>query len=226
MDTYDQNFEEIREYLLNQFAAGQMDTEEALAKRFKISRYRVRKVLTALSQMGVLDRSQKKGSKLREPNTEIMSEQIRFQFKVAGFDVAEFIEARSIIECAIMPVVVRRITPSLMTQLENALCKIEENADNPLEADKHDRDFHLLMLKACGNRVLEVFSSVLITYFEKTTNFVSDFGPEYFHEIVREERAILDAIRANDHDLAADLLQNHLSKEVLNFHRKSGINKL
>lgn len=221
MDTQDQNFEAIRTYLLKQFAAGQkMDTEETLATRFNISRYKVRKVLTVLSQMGVLDRSQKKGSMLRKPDAETMSEQIRFQFKVAGFDVAEFIEARSIIECAIMPIVVRRITPSLLTQLENALYKIEENADNPLEADKYDRDFHLLMLKACGNRVLEVFSGVLITYFEKTTNLVSTHGPEYFREVVREERAILDAIRANDHVLAADLLRNHLGKESTNFHRK------
>lgn len=221
MDIQTQIFEQIRSYLLSQFAAGQkMETEEVLAKRFNTSRYKVRKVLATLSQMGVLDRSPKKGSKLKKPDAETMSEQIRFQFKVAGFDAAEFIEARAIIECAILPVVVRRITPSLMTQLENALYKIEENAHDPLEADKYDRDFHILILKACGNRVLEVFSSVLLTYFERTTKMVSSFGPEHFLEVAREEGAILDAIKANDPDLAAELLEKHLRKQSLKFHKR------
>ena len=149
------------------------------------------------------------------PDTETMSDQIRFRFSVAGFDVAEFVEARTIVECAIMPIAVRRMTPSLLTQLENALHQIEMNADDPVQADRHDRDFHLLILKACGNRVLEVYSGVLLTYFEITSKVLASLDQGYFHEIARQQRVILNAIKADDPELAAQLLTRLLTEKAV-----------
>lgn len=215
MLTYQDLFENLRQYLVAQTERGErIDSEADLAKRFQVSRYQIRKVLATLSQMGLLERAPKKGSKMRKPDTEEMSEQIQFQFELAGFDPGEFTEARVIIECALIPLAIRRVTPSMLSRLENALSLIEQHADNPLEADRHDRDFHLLLLKACGNRVLEVFSGVLITYFEKTASHIASKSKDYFLDTVYKERAILSAMKQGNAELAVDLLKKHLIEKT------------
>ena len=136
------------------------------------------------------------------------------RFDVANFDVGEFIEARALIECSLMPLVSRRMTPALASRLEGTLQKMEEHADVPLEADKYDREFHLLLLEGCGNRVLQVFSGVLVTYFEKTSARIANKDRQFFLEIARQEREILRAIRLGDAEKATALLREHLMDQM------------
>lgn len=113
------------------------------------------------------------------------------QFDLSGFDISEFTEARILVECAIIPLATRRIFPAMLSKLENELRLIEENADNPQIADQHDRDFHLLLLQASGNRVLQVFSDVLIAYFEKTRESLPDNDCQYFLDTASKQRDIV-----------------------------------
>lgn len=101
----------------------------------------------------------------------------------------------------------------MASRLELTLNKIEEHADEPLVADKFDREFHLLLLEGCGNRVLQVFSGMLVTYFEKTSNRVAKMDREFFLEVARQEREILHAIRLGDAQRASDLLRAHLQEQ-------------
>ncbi|MBK5072677.1 FadR family transcriptional regulator [Budviciaceae bacterium CWB-B4] len=204
-------FEKVRSHILEQATLGErIETETELAARFNVTRYQIRKVLTSLTQMGILDRSPKKGSVIRQINTDTLSDQMQIQFGAAGFDINEFLEARVLIECAILPLAIKRMTPALMGKLENTLNQMEEFAHIPSKADQFDRDFHLLILQACGNRVLQVFSDVLITYFDKTSALLNSFGAEYFVDIARQEKAILSAIKNEEVELAVKLLREHL----------------
>ncbi|WP_249529352.1 FCD domain-containing protein, partial [Escherichia coli] len=84
------------------------------------------------------------------------------------------IPSAALLSCAYLRVLRSFEVPVMLSKLENELRLIEENADNPQIADQHDRDFHLLLLQASGNRVLQVFSDVLIAYFEKTRESLPD----------------------------------------------------
>lgn len=205
-------FEQVKTYLIKTSAEnnGQLETEEALAERFCVSRYKIRQVLGTLVQMGILDRSPRRGSVLKVPDKVQMNDQLKLQFNAASFDAAEYIEARILVECAIIPIITRRVTPLMMAQLENILKKIEENADSPMEADKYDRDFHLLLLKACGNRVLQVFSGVLVTYFEKTSGALAAYDRQYFLNVAQKQKQILSFIKSGDATKAAALMREHL----------------
>lgn len=208
-------FEKIRDHLQSQARNGErIDTETELAKRFGVTRYRIRKELDVLTQMGILVRTPKRGTSVREVGASSLRDQIQMRFDVANFDVGEFIEARALIECSLMPLVSRRMTPALASRLEGTLQKMEEHADEPLEADKYDREFHLLLLEGCGNRVLQVFSGVLVTYFEKTSGRIANMDREFFLEIARQEREILRAIRLGDAEKATALLRNHLMDQT------------
>jgi GntR family transcriptional repressor for pyruvate dehydrogenase complex len=211
---YDKNrlFDKIKDYLLDESnrTNDRLETETELAKRFSTSRYKVRQVLNALAQVGVIERAPRRGTVIKTPEPSAINDQLRLQFDLAGFDIAEFTEARILIECAIIPLATRRITPLMLSKLENELKKMEQHADKPLVADKHDRDFHLLLLQASGNRVLQAFSDVLITYFEKTSNLLIDYDSQYFLDSVNKQREILDCIKNGDTDTAVELMRKHL----------------
>lgn len=212
--TNDKNlFEELRIHLQAQARNGErIDTETELAKRFGVTRYRIRKELDVLTQMGILVRTPKRGTSVREVGASNLRDQIQMRLDVANFDIQEFIEARTLVECALVPLVTRRMTPALASRLDALLNKIEAHADEPLEADKYDREFHLLLLEGCGNRVLQVFSGVLVAYFEKTSANIANMDPSFFIEVARQEREILRALRHGDAELASELLHKHLTE--------------
>lgn len=208
-------FREIHQHILTQAKEGRrIDTENELAERFGVTRYKVRKALSVLSQMGVVDRAPKRGMTVNTLGPKNLSAQIQVQMDIANFDIREFIEARLLIEVHIIPLAIRRMTPALLGKLDEAICHIEYYAGNAKEADRWDREFHLLMLEACGNRVLQVFSAALVTYFEKTSSALPKNNPQFFLNIARTERALLNAIRRGDEELAKRLLRDHLSEQV------------
>ncbi len=208
-------FREIHHHILRQAKDGErIDTETELAERFHVTRYKVRKALSVLSQMGVVDRAPKRGMTVNTLGPKHLSAQIQVQMDIANFDIREFIEARQLIEVDIIPLAIRRMTPALLGRLEDAIDRIENNATNTHEADRWDREFHLLLLEACGNRVLQVFSAALVTYFEKTTENLPVDDPEFFYDIARQERALLEAIKSGDEVLAKKLLSEHLAEQV------------
>ena len=108
----------------------------------------------------------------------------------------------------------KTMTPALLGRLDNAICRIEANAGNTQEADRWDREFHLILLESCGNRVLQVFSAALITYFEKTTSHLPQNDPSFFMMIAQQERELLRAIQRGDEEGAKALLSKHLKEQV------------
>jgi len=179
-----------------------------------VTRYKVRKALSVLSQMGVVDRAPKRGMTVNALGPKNLSAQIQVQMDIANFDIREFIEARQLIEVNIIPLAIRRMTPALLGRLEDAISRIEANAGNSAEADRWDREFHLLLLEACGNRVLQVFSAALVTYFEKTTENLPQNDPQFFLDIAKNERLLLTAIKAGREDEAKALLSHQLGEQV------------
>lgn len=208
-------FREIHQHILAQAKLGRrIDTETELAEHFNVTRYKVRKALSVLSQMGIVDRAPKRGMTITNLGPKNLSAQIKVQMDIANFDIREFIEARLLIEVDIIPLAIRRMTPALLGRLEDAINRIEINAHNSIEADKWDREFHLLLLEACGNRVLQVFSAVLVTYFEKTAHRLPENNPHFFLDTAQTERQLLQHIKNGDAEKAKDLLRSHLNDQI------------
>lgn len=209
-------FHQIHQHILEQAKNnGHIDTEAELAARFNITRYKVRKALSVLAQMGIIDRAPKRGMKVNTLEPKNLSAQIQVQMDIANFDIREFIEARLLIEVDIIPLAIRRMTPAMLGRLENAIEEIERNAHNTRDADHWDREFHLLLLEACGNRVLQVFSAALVTYFEKTTEKLPRYDPQFFLNIAQKERELLSAIKKGDERKAQNLLRAQLSEQII-----------
>ncbi|PKU22708.1 FadR/GntR family transcriptional regulator [Telmatospirillum siberiense] len=194
-----------------------VEGEVSLAERFGVSRHHIRKALTVMVQAGILERATKRGTIIRDFDANTLSEHIRFQFEVAQFDTYEFKEARVVVERAILPLAVRRITPVGIAKVEECIELMLKHQDEPEKADNYDRDFHLQIFRACGNQVLSAFSGVLSTLFRSVEYRRQYWTHERITRIADEHRLILEAIKRGDALAAVAALDAHLGYSKLSF---------
>lgn len=211
-------FERIKAYLIeSDLKPGDtIESEVDLAKRFGVSRHQIRNVLGSMVQAGIIERTPRRGTVIRNFDTGSLSSHIRFQFEVAQFDIAEFKEARILVERAILPLAVRRITASQLGKIEWAIDQMRKFRDEPEKADAFDKEFHLLLFQACGNDVLRAFSGVLTSLFQSADYRRKYWTSERIAQIAAEHAQILEAIRRGDSDGAVAAMDRHLGYAKLN----------
>lgn len=206
-------FKRISEYIFrNDPQPGDaVATEDELIEALSITRYRARQALDILVQMGVLERHKRKGTLVKRLATHDMTLNILEQFKMASFDEIEFNEARLMIETAVLPFVMMRLTPARQAEMRQVIAGIRAHADSPQKADAYLRDFHLLLINGCGNRVMEVFANVVRTYFSLTQHLVENLPASFYLERARLCEELLAALAQSDLAQAA-----RLTKEIIN----------
>lgn len=203
----------IRSYILENAngPGSKIDTEEQLAERFGVTRYRVRNVLNALAQQGILSKTPRRGTFIKQLDTHAISNNLKFSYQVTNFNLYESIEARIVIELATLPLVVKRITPSEIVELETCVDKMLQNRMEPRIADEADMEFHAVMLKASGNQLLTSFSQIIAQLFHQVDYRRKYWNTETIERLALEHRSILEAIQDGDADLAIARLKSHLN---------------
>jgi len=202
----------IRTYILEHAngPGSKIETEEQLAKRFAVTRYRVRNVLNGLAQQGVITKTPRRGTVINTLDTHTISDNIKFSYQVTNSNLYESIEARIVIELATIPLVVKRITPAEIFEMEGCISKMLKNKYEPRIADEADMEFHAAMLKASGNHLLNSFSQIIAQLFHQTDYRRKYWNTETIERLALEHRSILESIQDGDTDLAIARLKNHL----------------
>lgn len=203
--------ETFRAYLLDSgFLPGdKLPSELELAAKFKVSRGAVREVIMYFSFMGLLERTKNKGTFIRQVEPEKIESDIALCFQLSGFCFEDLKETRLCMEIAMLPLLVRRITPSIMERMQQNIERMESLAAKPEEADTLDRDFHLILLEACGNKTLRMFSNVIHLLFSR--KFRQKFlNTEAVLKSVRDHKAMLEALRKGDAVLLQKIMQEHI----------------
>ncbi len=208
-----QNLEyRIRTFILDQAKGpgSKIATEEQIAKTFNVTRYRVRNVLNGLVQQGVITKTPRRGTVINQLDTNAISDNLRFNYQVTNANLYESIEARIVIELATIPLVVKRITPAEIFEMEGRVDKMLKNKLEPRIADEADLEFHAAMLKASGNGLLNSFSQVITQLFHQADYRRKYWNTETIERLALEHRSILEAIQEGDTDLAIRRLKDHL----------------
>lgn len=204
--------ERFRNYLLdsNLGPGDKLDTEIELAERFEVSRGAMREVIMYLCHMGMLERVKNKGTFVKGITPEKLETDIAFCFQLSGFSFEDLKETRYYLETALAPLVARRITPALIEKLRHNIESMELQIEQPEIADVTDRDFHLLLLGACNNPTLKMFSNVIYLLFRK--RFRQQFlNPNAVRKSIRDHRLILDALASGNVAQAQKVLTDHIA---------------
>ena len=114
--------EDIKARLIAQAeSGGHIETETELAEHFGVTRYRIRKELDLLSQMGLLKRQPKNGIEVLTVSRESLTDQIRSRLAIANYPLEQFVEARIWIETSLIKLIVPRMKASDALKLEGIL---------------------------------------------------------------------------------------------------------
>lgn len=208
-------FMDIHRHLVKQAKDGTgIDTEASLAELFEVSRYRVRRVLDKLEQLGVIERAQKKGVVILPPNPDLLAENIQSQLLVSRYDLREVTEARFRTEMDLLGLCMRRLTPVLLGQLESKLRQMQRCIEFHQAALKLHNEFHRLLIEASGNRILYGFAYSLLNLEDSLLSEQKHIDHEFVSSLATGDWQLCEALKAQDEQTAKDSLATILERET------------
>ena len=177
--------------------------EAQLADQLGVSRGILREALTILEARGYLSRTPKGGTFIKSvvgDSFASLSEELRHA------TYRDLLEFREVMECRAVQNIIRTASDEQIDALYSLLDEPPEEAE---AASQLDRYFHFQLAKLSGNRL---FSCFIDTYYElireiKTRSMRTESRRA---AVIREHRAILDALRARDVEAAQERVRRHL----------------
>lgn len=185
-----------------EYKRGDALTEMSLCKKLEVSRTPVRSALHRLSEEGLIEVVPNRGAMV---------------VGVSDDDLVDTYKIRKRLEGLACAMATERMTEDDKRRLEDTV-ELSEFYLNKNDTDKLrelDTDFHIIIYKASGNRMLCKILSELhrnIRSYRKLSLSV----PGRLERSVKEHRMILEAIKASDAQKADELTSRHIENAMDN----------
>ncbi len=178
--------------------------EAQLADQLGVSRGILREALTILEARGYLSRTPKGGTFIKSVVGDSFARSLSEELRHATY--RDLLEFREVMECRAVQNIIHTASDEQIDALYGLLDEPPEEAE---AASQLDRYFHFQLAKLSGNRL---FSCFIDTYYElireiKTRSMRTESRRA---AVMREHRAILDALRARDVEAAQERVRRHL----------------
>ncbi len=185
--------------------------ERELAAALSVSRETVRAAVQALAARGILDVAQ--GSRTRVASADVgeMAVGIGGRPQVNDYDIDAVHEARLLIEQRVVAEAAARVSEAELARLRASLAAQAGCLSDPLRFLICDREFHVTVYRACGNRLLADIATDLYTYLlDHRRRVVSQ--PGRIAASLKDHRAIVAALAARDVAAAVAAFAAHEEK--------------
>lgn len=183
--------------------------ELELAERFGVSRGTIREIIIHLTLLGVLERAPRRGTVVAVPPAEAIGRTLAFQLRWLGCGREELKAARLMIETAMIPELIRCITPAQADRIGALIDEMEGSAADPENADRLDLAFHLALFEITGSRILQVFAQVLTLLFDREHR-KPYLVPAAVQRSVDSHREMLRAVLGHDEVRMRALIEEHI----------------
>ena len=201
-------FRKIREEILSGvYQDGEELREVTLGEKLGVSRTPVREALRQLELEGLVTIIPNKGA---------------YVTSISRKDVEDIYKIRSLLEGLCARWATRNITEQQIEDMEETLLLSEFHLKRngkvkTIQVSELDSKFHKVLYEASNSRILEHLLTDFHKYV-KMTRQMSVGAPDRAEQPIEEHRAILDAIKAKDADLAEKLADEHVMKVMENLH--------
>ena len=193
--------------------------EPVLEKRFNVSRTPVREALIRLASEGLVKLLPNRGARVAAIDIS---------------DVPQYFEALDVCQRLVLRLCAVRASDQQLADLK----KINDNfikatkAHNIVKMSETNRDFHAVMLEACGNRYVSNIYAELLTVGLRLS--LSAFGTGltsvsidkgYYKDVIGQHNEMIDAISSHNADLAEEIGRQHtnLFRKRIVKHIESGL---
>jgi DNA-binding FadR family transcriptional regulator len=193
-----------------------LPSERDLANLHNVARGTIRGVLRRLAREGLVEKRRGSGT------------YITYQPQVSNTDPIrdarplELIDVRFAIEPHICRLCVLNAGTEDFDQLEHLLQEMQTCVDNPERFSKFDTDFHARLAKTTRNQLL-IWIIEQINAVRNNSEWLNLLKLTLDRQMIQDynlaHRAVVDAIKARDADLAARLMRDHLQSARLSILR-------
>ncbi len=201
-----------REIVTGRLRAGDaIGTEIELGRQFGVNRSTVREGIRALEESGLVSRGPDRRLYASLPRYSRLSSRMSRAMILHEVTFRELYDASLALEIASVEQAVAKASPEILEAMERNLTAAEAVMDNPVRLSELDTDFHALIAKASGNRVLELAREPASLLFFPTAELVCRRVPEGAPRMQEAHRAILEALKAGDAAQARTWMRRHLT---------------
>lgn len=194
-------------------------TEAELVKQFGVNRSTVREGIRLLEHDGIIQRQSNRRLAVSLPHYERLASRTTRAMVLHEVTFRELYEAAMALQLATIEGAVQRATPVLVAALERNVERTAQVLEDPDAVAELDSEFHALIGKASGNRVLQLARepSDLLVY--PTTRMILRKVKEGPPRLLQAHRMLLDAIRRGDAEAGRLWARRHLNDWRKGFER-------
>ncbi|HVW43704.1 MAG TPA: FCD domain-containing protein [Amycolatopsis sp.] len=194
--------------------------ETALMAQFGVSRPTLREAFRVLEAEQVIHirRGARGGAHVLVPKAEAAARYAGTLLQFRGTTLADLHQARGALEVAAIEILARKRTAADLRELDRALAEGNDLQDDPIAfAEKHDLQFHRLLVELAGNTTLLTLLDILYSIVSRhNESFIDthrdDAGAAPSVRVVQRAHAkLIDLIRRKDIEKAATHWRRHLN---------------
>ena len=190
-----------------------LPSEMDLTEKFGVSRTTVRDALRVLESQGFIDIKVGAGGGafVAKPSSELVSDSLSNMLRMQKTSIKELVEARIVVETAIVALAAKRATAADFKNIEQAItnARAGQLANDP-HFTPHSVEFHVALAQAAKNLVLLfTVNSFRALFYDVLDKLLP--APDMQQRAIDDHQKILDAIKARDADKAQQIMRTHLS---------------
>ncbi|MFF5988317.1 FadR/GntR family transcriptional regulator [Prauserella flavalba] len=213
--------EQVEERIRVAILSGELKTgdllppEVELARQFNVSRTTVREALRSLTTQGLIYKvpGSRGGNFVQLIDHHSLGtaviDSVHNLLTLGSIEFTEVAEVRQHLEVPAVRLAAANRSAEDLERLRDIVRRQKSASVDDPEVPKLDEQFHSLIAQASGNRVLASFVSAL--HHETEPVHYLDLSPDVGRATVRQHKAIVDAIAAQDPDAAEDAIVKHLT---------------
>lgn len=207
----------IRDKLVSMIASGilqvgdELPSERELATILMVSRETVRGAVRRLAEEGIVQVSQGARTRVANVDVDVGAQRIGVTNpgSINGYTLDAVHGGRLLVETAVVADATKYLTDADIRRLEDSITAQELACDDPVRFLICDREFHLTIYYACGNRLLADFVVDLYTYMLDHRRLAMA-KPGAIEKSLEDHRFIVRALKMRNPDAVAAAFSEHI----------------
>jgi len=202
----------VKEYILaaKLQPGAPLPPEHELASALGVSRGSLREAIKVLEAFGIVETRQGAGMYVGTFSLTPIIQNLPYGLMMDDTQPLELLEIREMLEVSLIPAAMTRLSPTDLDQLDGLVGQMAEAAQQHTWVREVDKSFHTTLWMAAGNSVLPQLLEVFWTVVYRMRDMNLD-DHAVLQERVQGHRDIVDALRAQDAELAQAKMREHFA---------------
>lgn len=200
-------FEKLRDAVLSgELPAGYIfPNENELCQKLNIGRGSLREAYAPLETLHLITRT-KSGTYVN--SLDEIHNSMNFEAIAQRSETKNLAEYRQVVEIGMAQLAATKATEQDVIRLEGILKQMAAAGEDPVKLSQLDFDFHSAMARITSNELLRISFNTIRGIYEEYTEQV--FARGFFEQSMVDHKAIIDALRVQDSELAGLMMRRHL----------------